>query len=605
VGGTIFAEWWAGGLRLGWRVFMSQQFISKVVSGDLTLKLWRGERMCLVGMDVDDPADDMVGFAIEVKAPGASSFVPLNNRLAFSYAKPIKQAVTGGRWYSSLEAPFQKFRWIHFPDDPKSGDYAYRVTQMHMPRDGQLVKGTSGTTPVTLDADIYDNFLDVGFTRNFASSQAYVDRYGNNPNIIPVKPDQGLKFKKVSGDVYQWLGFEGYELIFQLLKEVESDPSLSLDVFAYDLNEPDFVAALEKLKKRVRIVIDNSGSHAPATSAESQAAKRLQASAGAENVKRMKFIKLQHNKVLIVKKNGQPQKVLFGSTNFSFRGLYIQANNALVVYAPEAAQLFENVFQLAFDNAGKPAKNWFESNAISKKWQSVTVAGKPALQFCFSPHANSDLSMTPVGKAIAGAKSSVFFSIAFLYQTKSGPARQAIDKLMKTDVFSYGISDKPGNLQVFKPDKSIGLVDFAYLAKTTPQPFASEWSGGAGIHQHDKFVVTDFNLPSAQVFTGSSNLAPSGEEGNGDNLVMIQDQKIATSYAIEALRIFDHLHFRVRMQNALGPKKGKGSSKKTTQQQKDQLTLQKPTAISGKPAWFAGYYEKDSQKEDDRKLFSS
>src|SRR4029077_3546492 len=167
VGGTIFAEWWAGGLRLGWRVFMSQQFISKVVSGDLTLKLWRGERMCLVGMDVDDPADDMVGFAIEVKAPGASSFVPLNNRLAFSYAKPIKQAVTGGRWYSSLEAPFQKFRWIHFPDDPKSGDYAYRVTQMHMPRDGQLVKGTSATTTVTLDAVIYDNFLDVGFTRNF------------------------------------------------------------------------------------------------------------------------------------------------------------------------------------------------------------------------------------------------------------------------------------------------------------------------------------------------------------------------------------------------------------------------------------------------------
>jgi phosphatidylserine/phosphatidylglycerophosphate/cardiolipin synthase-like enzyme len=58
----------------------------------------------------------------------------------------------------------------------------------------------------------------------------------------------------------------------------------------------------------------------------------------------MKFIKLQHNKVLIVKSGDGAQKVLFGSTNFSFRGLYIQANNALVVYAPQAAQLFEQCF---------------------------------------------------------------------------------------------------------------------------------------------------------------------------------------------------------------------------------------------------------------------
>ena len=30
-----------------------------------TTKLWRGERMCLVGFDVDHPEPDLVGFAIE------------------------------------------------------------------------------------------------------------------------------------------------------------------------------------------------------------------------------------------------------------------------------------------------------------------------------------------------------------------------------------------------------------------------------------------------------------------------------------------------------------------------------------------------------------
>ena len=30
-----------------------------------SMKLWRGERMCLIGFDVDQPEPDFVGFAIE------------------------------------------------------------------------------------------------------------------------------------------------------------------------------------------------------------------------------------------------------------------------------------------------------------------------------------------------------------------------------------------------------------------------------------------------------------------------------------------------------------------------------------------------------------
>jgi hypothetical protein len=77
---------------------------------------------------------------------------------------------------------------------------------------------------------------------------------------------------------------------------------------------------------------------------------------------------------------------------------------------------------------------------------------------------------------------------------------------------------------------------------------------------------------------------------------MIQDQKVATSYAIEALRIFDHLHFRVRMQQG-----AKAKSKKATEKV---LTLKKPKAIGGEPNWFESYYVKKSQAESDRKLFS-
>jgi phosphatidylserine/phosphatidylglycerophosphate/cardiolipin synthase-like enzyme len=108
-------------------------------------------------------------------------------------------------------------------------------------------------------------------------------------------------------------------------------------------------------------------------------------------------------------------------------------------------------------------------------------------------------------------------------------------------------------------------------------------------------VVIDFNLPTAKVFTGSSNFAPSGEEGNGDNLIMIQDRKIAVAFAIEALRIFDHLHFRCNMSE---------TAKIAGRKKPDPIVLDKPRSMTGLPAWFERYYEHGSQRERDRLLFS-
>ncbi|HEY0281066.1 MAG TPA: phospholipase D-like domain-containing protein [Rhizomicrobium sp.] len=578
-------------------------FSTEAAKDGLKLKLWRGERMCLVGMNVEAPEPDFVGFAIEVKRPGAGGFMPLRNRLAFSYPQTPDASVTGARQFSSLEAPFQKFRWIHFPQEPQLGSYTYRVTKLHMPGEGRLVAGTRLAAGISLGPVTYDGYLDIGFTRNFASSQIYAERYKNNPNIIPTKADGGLEFKKVAGDVYRWLGFEAYQMIFDFLDEAVKDSSVSLDVLAYDLNEPDMVAALEKLGRRLRIVIDDSKTHSAKTTAESKAAARLVKSAGAQNVRRTHFKSLQHHKVLIAKRGGKPFKALFGSTNFSFRGLYIQANNALRFDAPEAAALFGEMFEAAFAN---PAK--FSAVPLAKQWHLVRVANRPLAHLCFSPHTSVNLSLDPVGAAIQQASSSVLFSIAFLNQIKSGPTREAIDALMEKNVFSYGIADKTGGLNVHKPDGSVATVNFAYLAANAPEPFKSEWSGGAGIHIHHKFVVTDFSLPSAKVFTGSSNLSETAETKNGDNLVMIEDSRVATAYAIEAVRMFDHLQFRTLMQAKAGAKsKAKAKSAKAKKPAAKgshaALTLRLPEKIGGKPAWFADYYKEDSQAERDRKLF--
>jgi PLD-like domain len=103
---------------------------------------------------------------------------------------------------------------------------------------------------------------------------------------------------------------------------------------------------------------------------------------------------------------------------------------------------------------------------------------------------------------------------------------------------------------------------------------------------HHKFLVTDFNDEHPTVFTGSSNMAQGGKEENGDHLIQIEDRKVAISYAIEALRLFDHFHFRVNAQSANAP---------------SELRLVKPPAPGKKP-WFASYYRTGHVKERDREL---
>lgn len=571
-------------------------FANQTSKDGFNFKLWRGERMTLLGFDIDAPEADFVGFSVEVEAPGSGEFVPLRNRIAFAYDRPVREAVDGFRNFDSRDAPFQKFRWIHFPFDPRDGSYRYRVTKRHMPSEGRLVSGTSQTLDLSLKQVTFDDFVDIGFTRNFASSQAYVEQFGNNSDIIPDKAADGLNFEKLnlknsSGvGVYEWLGFEAYHHIFQFLDDALADPELTIDVMAYDLNEPDIVSRLELFGDRLRAIIDDSDDHGASSSPESVAAKRLRKSAGRSAVTRTHFKNLQHHKIFVTRRAGIPERVLCGSTNFTFRGIYIQANNVMVFYDAKVASIFGRMFDLAFEDA-----DGFRSNEFAKTWHAALSPGKPSMHLCFSPHSQTDLSLNPIRAAIDQATSSVFYSVAFLSQIRSGPTLEAFERLMKRPVFSYGTVDRRGGLELRKPDGTVGLVDFAFLAKNAPEPFASEWSGGQGRNIHNKFVVTDFSLPSAKVFTGSSNFSPNGEAGNGDHLIMIEDQKIATAYAIEAARIFDHLQFRNRMRDAF----------KKTSGAKARVVLAKPTALSGKPAWFEKYYVAGSQRERDRRLFST
>jgi hypothetical protein len=551
-----------------------------------TLKLHRGDGMCLVAMNwkKGQPPKDFVGFAIESKPPGGNTFFPLNNRLAFAGAggevNPLQ--------LSTLVSPIQKFRWVHFPRNANlDGAFIYRVTPIFMDDEDRLSQGEPQQAGIELRRETYPGQLNVTFTRGFVSAQAFVDRFekfGKIDTLLPKKAKDGLKFKPThpkANEALEWMGFEARETILGLLDQAIAEKA-EVRVVAYDLSEPEVVGRLAKLGKKLRIIVDDSKEHGESGSGESQSAQRLAKTAGAANVKRQHMKSLQHNKMIIV--NGpQTKKVVFGSTNLSWRGLYVQANNALVAEGKKPVDLalaaFDNYFMQedTFENTG------------SAKLVDLGLKNIDA-KVAFSPHGASNALLDTIGTDIGTTTSSLFYSLAFLSITP-GVVKESLKKISKkAGIFVYGIADKKvGGIDLQMPNGNIAPVYSTALDTNIPEPFNKEPVGGGGNRMHHKFVVIDFDQPTARVYLGSYNFSIPADRKNGENLLVIRDRRVAVSYTVEALRIFDHYHFRV--------------VQKTAKKARKTLQLAKPPRKAGEKPWFAEDYT-DPRKIRDRELFA-
>jgi phosphatidylserine/phosphatidylglycerophosphate/cardiolipin synthase-like enzyme len=135
-----------------------------------------------------------------------------------------------------------------------------------------------------------------------------------------------------------------------------------------------------------------------------------------------------------------------------------------------------------------------------------------------------------------------------------GPVLEAVKDLPnRKELYAFGttqsLDDK--TLKVTAPGSDPTFIPFGYLHEKIPEAFfKAEIQGGSGIVIHNKFVIVDFNGDDPVVFAGSSNLSTGGENENGDNLLAFRDAAIASTYAVEAIRLIDHYRFRAAMKEA-------------------------------------------------------
>jgi hypothetical protein len=556
------------------------------VSDSLRLSVHRGDGAALLAFDVDEKlAPDLAGFAVECVPPQGDPY-PLLNRLNFARKVTAGTTPSERRWTSTFKAPIQKFHWIHYPKDVPPGEFTYRATAMLFAagEETKLKRGPSKECSLELRDEGYGK-LELGFTRGYMSSQAYAERF-ENADFTP-DPWTAVYDTTPFEQQYKWLGSHARKLAFEFLAETVADSKLGLDVFAYDLDEPDVVRRFVELGSRLRLYLDDADvkKHSGAPGRKAEAAKAIEAGGG--SIKRGHFGRYAHDKILIQKRGKTATKVLSGSANFSVRGgLYVQSNNVFVFDDKTTAKIYDEAFEQAWTDAGG-----FRDSAIAKGWfpDPPSAASKklPAFQVSFAPHDDSELSLAPVAAAIEKAKSSVLFSIMDIDQG-GGPVLEAVRDLPKRskDLYAFGTTQSvDGSLDVTSPSHPEPIaIPFGYLHSKVPKPFRAEIRGGAGMVIHHKFVVVDFNGDDPVVFAGSSNLAGGGEHANGDNLLAFRDAAVASTYAVEAIRLIDHYRFRAAMKDA---------------------TREEPLRLSPRSAqWAKPYFDPESPKHLERELFA-
>ncbi|MEO8502380.1 MAG: phospholipase D-like domain-containing protein [Acidobacteriota bacterium] len=558
------------------------------VNDGLTAKVYRGDGCFLLAFNLEDGRTaDLAGFAVRRKTPG-KAWAPLFNRLSFTDEFTASTTAAERRFTPTDKAPLQKFWWVDFPPDLKPGAYRYEVTAMRFAKpDGSKLSADQKVTVEIPGGPFVRGRLEMGFTRGYLSSQAYADRFKNAPIRPAGKKTLDYDTKKFE-DRYAWLGAHARRMIFAFLEECRKDSKVTVDVFAYDLDEPDVVRALQALGSRVRLFLDNAALHTGADALEPEVFKRVQASAGAANAKRGHFGRYAHDKVFVKRVNGEPKKVLAGSTNFSVTGIYVNANNVLIYDDPDVAKLYGDVFDFVFQGGGSGAAT-FAASKFAKGEKHFAATDLPSTFINFAPHSKPTNSLDRLKKELDKADSSVLFAIMGL--SGSGGVLEKLRTVHNDpNIFSYGVSDAVGNeakssgVTVFKPDQKGGiLVQSAALEKLVPKPFSKETSGGKAHKIHHKFVVIDFNDSDPVLFTGSSNLAEGGEEANGDNLLAIYDREVVSAYAVEAIRLVDHYAFRAAMSKAT---------------KADPLRLK-----ANADTWWKQYFRVGSMRHQERLLF--
>ncbi len=278
----------------------------------------------------------------------------------------------------------------------------------------------------------------------------------------------------------------------------------SIDIALYGwTNVPRVKQAVENAKSRgvkIRVVYDTKTygeNYYPDTESFVKQIENRRSDRIENNAKLTNF--LMHNKFVI----SDNKKVFTGSMNFSETGLSgFNQNNIVIIDSPAAAKIYEKEFEQMY--GGK-----FHTLKIKTESNNLTLSDGSKISILFSPQ---DKGITTRVVPLVNSAKTYIYIPAFLITHK------ALTNSL-TEAYKRGV-----DVRLIIDAANIHTRNSSVLTlRAAGIPLKAENYAGK---MHSKVMIID----DKYVITGSTNFSNSGENKNDENMLIIENPRIAKFY---------------------------------------------------------------------------
>lgn len=528
------------------------------------IQAYSNNDIAFIKWSYDKKIKDCLGFCVERidKLTGKSTVLPA--WVGFENQKNEKwQAKDTSIW------PVQKFNWRDFTA-PRGRTYFYKVTPMIGDTDALkpttdkeliLTSNAVSLTPGTGDIKAY-------FNRGILSTQSVTHQI-EGPNHTPSSQSLLTDIQTPGNPLRNQLMGQIKDALTDILDLVKTKGGACYAAL-YELNDPELIDALVSVGKNLHIVLSNADANGDSAkgndddgSSKLSSRERLHKSKVDITDRFVKSGHIGHNKFLVyVDSKGKPQKVLSGSTNWTYTAMCAQTNNAILIDSPELAAYYFDYWQrLRAEGDAQSADFRTKNNKVNK----ATVDNAKIDQW-FSPNTKQQskpknpatpLDMQEVFDLMNAAKKSIQF-LVFQPGTPSIMTEALKIQQNNPKLFIRGAATDAKAVEQYdtalisnensNPDTVVAASNikdqFGYWEKELLKS-----SNAAHAIIHDKIVVIDAYGDNPIVITGSHNLGYRASYNNDENLLIISgDKELAEAYSVHVMDVYDHYRWRFILQ---------------------------------------------------------
>jgi phosphatidylserine/phosphatidylglycerophosphate/cardiolipin synthase-like enzyme len=421
---------------------------------------------------------------------------------------------------SSLEGPFQRFRWN---DYTLKQDRAYKYEVF--PMRGQPGNLTRKEKPLVFDllpSQEDQDDLGVFVNRGVTAAMAYLQRFKNR------QPSE------VGDAAYTWLSRGLKESLLQFIALTKAGEELHVAI--YEFFDHEIAKAFrDAITRGVKVSIVHDARPGKDSTEQNEEVIRLFNLIPPVSIPRT-TVNISHNKFVIRLAGDISGSVWTGSANFSGNAFNFQSNTALVVRDKSTAEYYEEYFQGLSKNPPKAESKLINKDIMSR---ANVGQGKFAERTFFSPVSRKHILECAVD-LINSAESAILISAPFGLDNSMIAALHANPH----KILEYGLV----NTSAKKKIETLQRDNTRYFTPTRLRTYMGRsWDAKAfGAHKiHAKTIVVDPYGESPRVLIGSANFSrPSCSDNDENALLITGNRRLAAIIATEFMRMYDHYKTR-------------------------------------------------------------